>query len=118
MTVQMTARLIGNALREHAEGCTLALRVQPGAKKSGFTGVYGEGSESRLKISLQAPPIEGRANDAVIAFLATNFSISKTSVEILSGELSRSKIVLLKGVTRPRAEAVLSVVLVQPESFL
>jgi hypothetical protein len=114
----MTAGLIGNALREHADGCTLALRVQPGAKKSAIAGIYGEGSEARLKIALQALPIDGRANDAVIAFLATKFSISKSSVEILSGELSRGKIVLLKGVTRPRAEAVLSVVLVQPESFL
>jgi len=95
-------------LRDHPDGCSLAVRVQPGAKRTAITGVHSEGAESRLKIALQAPPIEGRANDALIAFLAGLFSAPKTSVGVLSGELSRSKVVLLNGVTRAQAEAVLS----------
>jgi uncharacterized protein len=104
----VTSGFIGNVLREHSDGCTLALRVQPGAKKTAITGVYGEGSESRLKIALQAPPVEGRANEAVIAFLATALSTQKSSVEILSGELSRSKVVLIRGLSCERAESILS----------
>jgi uncharacterized protein (TIGR00251 family) len=86
---------IARCLREHPEGCTLAIRVQPGAKKSAIAGIYGEGSESRLKIALQAPAIEGRANEALVEFLARTFGVLKSSVRIVSGESSRSKVCLL-----------------------
>jgi uncharacterized protein (TIGR00251 family) len=91
-------------LRATPNGTTLALRAQPGAKK---TGIYGEGAEAQLKVAVHAPPIEGRANQALIAFLAETFSIPKNSVEILSGELSRSKVFLLRGVTLQTAESIL-----------
>jgi hypothetical protein len=51
-----------------------------------------------LKIAVQAPPVEGRANEALIAFLAETFGIPKRSVELVSGESSRSKVFLLRGV--------------------
>lgn len=82
-------------LRAHAEGCTLAVRVQPGAKKTAFAGFYGEGSETRVKIALQAPAIEGRANEALIAFLAEAFDLPRASVRIVAGDSSRSKVCLL-----------------------
>ena len=88
-----------NMLREVASGVTLAVRAQPGAKKTSITGVYGEGDASRLKIAVQAPPVEGRANEALIAFLAETFGIPKRSVELVSGESSRSKVFLLRGVS-------------------
>jgi uncharacterized protein (TIGR00251 family) len=94
----VTASLIGNALREHAEGCTLALRVQPGAKKSAITGVFGDGREARLKVALQAPPIEGQANDALITFLAEFFGLSRSAVVIAHGQTGRSKLVNLRGI--------------------
>jgi uncharacterized protein (TIGR00251 family) len=90
-------------LREVAGGVTLAVRAQPGAKKTAIVGVYGEGDAAQLKIAVQAPPIEGRANDALVAFLAETFGISKRSVELVSGELSRSKVFLLTGVTIQQA---------------
>jgi hypothetical protein len=92
-------------LRTHPNGVTLAVRAQPGAKKTAITGVYGEGSEAQLKIAVQAPPLEGRANQALIAFLAETFSVSKSAVELMTGELSRSKVFLLKGVPLPQAAA-------------
>ena len=49
---------------------TLAVRAQPGAKKTAITGVYGEGESAQLKIAVHAPPVEGRANSALVAFLA------------------------------------------------
>lgn len=89
-------------LRESRDGVTLAVRAQPGAKKTAITGVYGEGELAQLKIAVKAPPIEGRANEALIEFLAESFGVPKRSVELVSGELSRSKVLLLRGV---KAEA-------------
>jgi len=95
-------------LRAHEAGVTLAVRAQPGAKKAAVTGIYGEGATAQLKIAVHAPPLEGRANQALVAFLAETFSLPKNSVELMTGELSRSKVFLLHGVTLVQAEAVLA----------
>jgi uncharacterized protein (TIGR00251 family) len=95
-------------LRAAASGVTLAVRAQPGAKKTAITGVYGEGPAAQLKIAVHAPPLEGRANQALIAFLAETFAVPKNAVELVSGELSRSKIIMLRGVTLAQAEAKLT----------
>jgi len=86
-------------LRATANGVTLAVRAQPGAKKTAITGIYGEGPTEQLKIAVQAPPLEGRANAALIAFLAETFAVPKNAVELISGELSRSKVFSLRGVS-------------------
>ena len=95
-------------LRSSEHGVTLAIRAQPGAKKTGVTGVYGEGTAAQLKIAVHAPPLEGRANSALIDFLAETFSIPKCAIEIVSGELTRNKVLHLRGVTLAQAKAVLS----------
>jgi hypothetical protein len=95
-------------LRAGPSGVTLAVRAQPGAKKTAITGVYGEGAAVQLKIAVQAPPLEGRANQALTAFLAETFSVPKNAVELMTGELSRSKVFLLRGVVLAQAEAVLA----------
>lgn len=95
-------------LRTVQGGVTLAVRVQPGAKKTSIVGVYGEGATAQLKIAVQAPPIEGRANSALSAFLADFFGVPKSSVELMSGELSRSKVFLLRGLTLQKAEGLLN----------
>jgi uncharacterized protein (TIGR00251 family) len=95
-------------LRATVEGVTLAVRAQPGAKKTAITGVYGEGAAAQLKIAVHAPPLEGRANQALIAFLAETLGMAKNAVELKSGELSRSKVFLLRGVTLEKAEAAFS----------
>ena len=86
-------------LREVAGGVMLAVRAQPGAKRTAIVGVYGEGDAAQLKIAVQAPPVEGRANEALISFLAKTFGTPGKSIELVSGELSRSKAFLLRGVT-------------------
>ena len=73
-----------------------------------ITGVYGEGKAAQLKIAVQAPPLEGRANQALIAFLAETFAVPKNAIEVISGELSRSKVFLLRGVTPATAQALLA----------
>lgn len=94
-------------LREVPGGVTLAVRAQPGAKKTAITGVYGEGDAAQLKIAVQAPPIEGRANEALIAFLAETFGLTRASVELVIGGLSRSKVFLLRGVSLAKAQSYL-----------
>jgi len=95
-------------IRETVAGVTLAVRAQPGARKTAITGIYGEGPGAQLKIAVHAPPIEGRANQALVAFLADFFSLSRTSVVMLSGESSRSKVFLLRGLSLAQADAVLA----------
>ena len=94
-------------LREVEGGVSLAVRAQPGAKKTAIVGVYGEGASAQLKIAVQAPPAEGRANEALIAFLARFFSLSKSSIEITGGKFSRSKVFLLREASRSVVEALL-----------
>jgi uncharacterized protein len=94
-------------LREVPGGVTLAVRAQPGAKKTAITGVYGEGDAAQLKVAVQAPPVEGRANEALIGFLAKTFEIPKRSVELVSGELSRSKVFLLRGISVGPAKSII-----------
>ena len=94
-------------LRATPDGVVLAVRAQPGAKKTAITGVYGEGDAAQLKIAVNAPPVEGRANEALVEFLAEYFSIVRSRVAPVSGQSSRSKVFLLKGVTVERARSVL-----------
>jgi uncharacterized protein (TIGR00251 family) len=95
-------------IRSVEGGVTLAVRALPGAKKTEVLGVYCEGEKARLKIRVQAPAIEGRANSALIAFLAEAFALPKSKVEIVSGELSRSKVFMLQGVTLEEAEVIMA----------
>lgn len=95
-------------LRATTGGVTLAVRAQPGAKKTGIIGIYGEGATAQLKIAVQAPPIEGRANEALTAFLAEKFNLPRSAIALTSGELSRTKVFLLRGVTVAQALALLS----------
>lgn len=103
-------------LRATAAGVTLAVRAQPGAKRTAITGIYGEGLSAQLKIAVQSPPIEGKANAALIDFLAEFFAIPKNKVELQAGHLSRSKVFSLQGVTHAQVEAKLSIVMKPLES--
>lgn len=94
-------------IRETAEGVTLSVRAQPGAKKTAITGIYGEGAAAQLKIAVHAPPIEGRANEALIAFLADLFSLPRKDVILVSGETNRSKVFLLRGARMPEVRKAL-----------
>ena len=71
----------------------LELHVQPGASRSEFAGEHG----GRLKVRLAAPPVEGKANDALVEFLADYFGVAKRSVRIAAGLKSRRKRVVIEG---------------------
>jgi len=72
---------------------TLTLHVQPGAKRSEIVGLHGEA----LKIKLAAPPVEGRANGALLKFLAKIFSVPLRNVTLQHGGQSRHKVVAISG---------------------
>lgn len=81
------------------EGATLALRlhVQPGAKRTQFAGIHGEGADARVKLRLAAPPVDGKANAALVAFLAKAFAVPERAVALVRGETSRQKTVRIDG---------------------
>lgn len=66
---------------------TLDIHLQPKASKDEFAGLHGE----RLKIRLTAPPVEGKANAHLLAFLGEEFGVAKSQVQLISGELNRQK---------------------------
>lgn len=70
---------------------TLSLYLQPGAKTSGWAGCHGDA----LKLRLAAPPIDGRANAALIDFLAQQWGLSKRQITLQSGLSSRHKVIAL-----------------------
>jgi len=82
-------------IRDTVAGATFAVRVQPRAKKNAITGEVGEA----LKLALTAPPIEGRANEACIAFLAVLLNVPRSSVTIAAGHSSRNKVIRVAGMT-------------------
>jgi len=84
-----------------------AVRVQPRASANEIAGVHGDA----VKIRLTAPPVDGAANEELVAFLSKVFVVGRKSVRILAGESSRSKIVEIEGITE---RAVHDAVLIEP----
>ncbi len=78
---------------------TLTLHIQPGAKKTEVAGEHGDA----LKIRLAAPPVDGKANAALLAFIAERLGVSRSAVTLKSGQASRRKVVEVEGAS---AEAV------------
>jgi len=98
-------------VRETAEGARFLVRVSPRASRTAIAGVFGEGPEAALKIALQAPPVEGRANAALIEFLAEWLRVPRTSVRIACGEHGRNKAVVVRGRTAVEIAALIETVL-------
>jgi hypothetical protein len=76
-------------MQESNGGVTFAVKIHPRAKKNAITGEVG----GALKISLTSPPVEGRANDACIEFLAKLLKVPRSSITIASGRTSRNKVI-------------------------
>lgn len=81
-------------LRAGEGGVVLSLHVQPGARKTEVAGRYGDA----LKIRLAAPPVDGKANEALIGFLAASLDVPRKSVTLLSGASARTKRLRVSGV--------------------
>jgi uncharacterized protein len=81
--------------RQTPGGWEITVHAQPGARQSRVVGLHG----NALKIQLQAPPVDGKANDALIRFLADGLGVPQRAVTLIAGERSRAKRVAIDVVT-------------------
>ena len=88
------------SFHETPSGTTFAVKVHPRAKKDAVTGELG----NALKLSLTAPPAEGRANEACLKFVANLLKVSRSSVTIASGRASREKVIRVTGLSAKELE--------------
>lgn len=91
-------------VRDTAEGARFALRVQPRASRNAVVGLMGDA----VKLALTAPPVDGKANAAVVEYLAELLRVSKSSVTIVSGETGRNKLIAVRGVTAEQVRKALN----------
>jgi uncharacterized protein (TIGR00251 family) len=81
---------------------TFAVKVVPRASKNQIVGMEGDA----IKIRLNAPPVEGKANEALVKFLAETLGVSRAQIEIVRGHASRRKVVRVRGVTAEQIEEI------------
>lgn len=82
-------KIVGNDL-------IIKVKVNPSSSKNNIDGVY----NNTLKISLTAPPVEGKANKKIIAYLAKKFAIAKSKIEIISGKTSKNKLIKIYNISQ------------------
>jgi uncharacterized protein len=80
-------------INDHPLGATFAVRVHTRAARTAITGAVGDA----LKLTLSAPPLDGRANAALAEFLAEVFSVPHAAVQVVTGDRSRNKVIRITG---------------------
>lgn len=100
----VAAEDVAVAVREHADGVSVMLRVVPRAPRTQLVGRHGDA----LKLKVAAPPVDGAANEAVLDHLADRCGVRPGDLEILMGAQSRQKVVLIRGLTTSEVVAALS----------
>jgi hypothetical protein len=101
-----------SAVTEKGDGVVLSIRVQPRSSRSGIVGMYGES----VRVCLKSAPVDDAANRECCALLAKLFGVSRSSVSVISGKSSRSKIMRIEGLSAQAAEKVLAPYLDTPSS--
>ena len=86
-----------NWLSPTPDGCVLTVKATPRAKRSEI----GSADPEWLRVKLRAPPVDGKANEELIALFSKTFGVPKSAVEILAGDASRHKRIRLRGVAAP-----------------
>jgi len=92
-------------IRETLDGAVFTIKVHPRAKKNAITGELGDA----IKLSLTAPPVEGKANDACVEFLARILKVPRSSVTIAAGQSSRNKVICVAGLSAEQVRERLNV---------
>ncbi len=82
-------------LRAHGDGVRLQIKVVPRASRNEI----GEALGDRLKLKIAAPPVDSAANEELVGFLAKRLGVSRGAVQLTHGQSSRSKTVVIRGVT-------------------
>ncbi len=83
-------------IQQTENGVIVAVRAVPRASKNAIQGVY----DGALKIRLTTPPVDGKANQALIKFLSKTLKLSKSQIELAQGETSRHKTVRITGIPK------------------
>ncbi|MDP1993582.1 MAG: DUF167 domain-containing protein [Syntrophales bacterium] len=91
------------SIRETPAGAVFRIRVVPRASRSEVAGIQGDA----LKLRLNAPPLEGKANDECIRFLAEILGVKKAQVTIIAGHTARTKTVAVEGIKAGAVAAIL-----------
>jgi uncharacterized protein (TIGR00251 family) len=89
------------AVSERDGRVRFSVHVQPRASRTGIVGIHG----AALKVRLHSPPVDGAANDELIAFLAKSLGVAKRAVRVVAGHSSRSKTVEIEGVPPESVQA-------------
>ena len=92
----------GSYMIETPEGVILNVRAQPRSSRSGIDGLLGDA----VKVRIRCAPVDGKANKELIETLADAFGVAKSSVVFKSGETSKTKRILLRGLTGEQVRAV------------
>ncbi len=91
-------------IRDTPQGAAFQVKVHPRARKNAIVGQVGDA----LKLALTAPPLEGRANEACIAFFADLLNVPRSSVTIAAGQSGRNKVIRIAGMTATQVQERLS----------
>ena len=82
-----------SCLKMHTSSCRVTIKVTPGAPRDEMAGTHG----AAIRVKLRAPPVDGKANSALLAFLADRLELHASALRIVSGETARLKIVAISG---------------------
>lgn len=88
-------------LKASGDHLLLSVHAQPGASRTKVVGQHGES----LKIAVQAPPVDGAANDAITEFLSELLGLSRKNIGLKSGATGRKKVFILAGIDLSSAQA-------------
>jgi len=91
-------------LNETEEGVVISVRAQPRSSKAGLDGVMGDA----VKVRIRSAPVDGKANKELVETLADAFDLAKSCVVFKSGETSKTKRLLLKGISAAEVRKVVS----------
>ena len=96
-------KLNPTAFKRDGDATVIALHIQPGAKRSAICGMFGDA----LKIAIQAPPVDGKANSALRTFISDRLGLPVATITIISGVSGRDKRVRVEGITPEQAQTAL-----------
>jgi hypothetical protein len=91
-------------IEPHPQGVVIRVKARPGARRNAFAGLH----DGALRIDVTAAPEKGKANSAIIALLAKNFGVAKSSIELISSPANPQKRFLIAGLDLATAEKRLS----------